>query len=75
VLPANECLRTDAARVGERNDRLKEESQLAAFDGAVQLVLGGVASEGTRAHGVVEHFDTPAPELLGVIHRRVGVAK
>ena len=58
-----------------RDDRLEEQSQLAALDRAVQLVLGRMASERTCSHRVVEHLDASAPELLGVVHRGVGVAE
>ena len=42
MLPAQQRLRADAARVGERHDRLEEQAELAALERAVQRVLGRV---------------------------------
>ncbi len=75
VLPAHERFDTGAARVGERDDRLEEQSQLVALQRTVERVLGRVASESACAHRVVEHRDATATGFLRVIHRRVRVAQ
>ena len=76
------CQRTSASAptqraVGERDDRLEEEPELAALERAVRARSRSRCAVAARARmRVVEHLDQRAlPRVLGAVHRGVGVAE
>ena len=75
MLPPQERFGADAAGVAQIDDRLEEQAQLATLERSVQGVLGRMHRDGSNAHRVVEHLDAAAAAVLGVVHRRVGVAQ
>ena len=65
VLPAHQRLGADAARVGEPDDRLEEEPELAALERAVHRVLGRVRGRRARVRIVSSNTSTrPRPSSL-----------
>ena len=60
--------------VGDADDRLVHEVELAQLDGQAQVVLELDPLRHLRAHGLVEHRHRVAPGVLGLVHGGVGVA-
>ena len=75
MLPADERLDRRDAAGGEVVDRLVDEDQLVALEALPELALERDALLETFAEPVVEDLDAPAAELLGAVHRQVGVAE
>ena len=68
---------SSAARrwVSRRDHRLVVHGELTGVDRAPQLALDAAAGRRLGPQVVVEDLDTSAAALLGVVHRRVGVAE
>jgi hypothetical protein len=75
VLPADERLGRDDAAVGDRDDRLVIEPQLALIDGTSQLVLALQAVDDARPHRLVERLIASPTALLRSVHGGGGVAQ
>ncbi len=61
--------------VVEVDHRLVVHAHLAALDGAVQLVAGAQVVDRAVVFARVEQLGAVAAQLLGAVHRRVGVAQ
>ena len=65
MVPAGEGLEPDDVAVGERDDRLVMDRQLAAIDRPAQLVLEGELRHRARVHAALEDRLPPHPLGLG----------
>ena len=75
VLPADQRLEADQRAVVEVDHRLVVHAQLAALDGAVQRVAGAQVVDRAVVLARVEQLGAVAAEVLGPVHRGVGVAQ
>ena len=75
VVPAHERLDARDAPVGELDDRLVVQRELAAVERAAQLALGARRSARAPRMRASKSSKPPRPRVLGAVHRRVGVAQ
>jgi len=59
----------------QRNDRLEEQHEFVAIQGALQVVFQLEQSDGARQKFRCEHCIAPFAELFGPVHGDVGVAQ
>ena len=73
MVPARQRLEAGDRAVFEPHDRLVEDGDFFALDGAAQVRLQGQPVGLARPHRRLEHLDAVAAAALGVIHRKLGV--
>ena len=73
MIPARQRLEAGDRAILEPHDRLVEDGDLFALDGAAQIRLQGQPIGLARPHRRLEHFDAVAAAALGVIHGKLGV--
>ena len=74
-VPAQQRLGADHAAVGQADDRLVQQLELVALDGLAQRGLEVEAGGDLLLQLVAEQLDAGAAEVLGPVHRGVGVAQ
>ena len=75
AVPPQERLGAHHPAVGEAHDRLVEELELVALDGLAQRGLEVEPGGDPLLQLVAEQLDAGAAEVLGPVHRGVGVAQ
>ena len=73
MVPARQGLEAGDRAILQPDDRLVEDGEFLALDGAPQLGLQGQAIGLARAHRWLVDVDAIAADALGVIHRELGV--
>ena len=75
MVPPQQRFEPDRGTVGERDDRLIDETELGAIERVTQRVLPVEAARGPLAQRLVEDRRPRPSAVLGLVHRRVGVAE
>ena len=75
VLPANQRFDPADLPVGQVDDRLEVQDQLAAAQRPSEVDLGAQSGDGPIPHGVVEEHGFVAATFLRPVHRGVGIAQ
>ena len=73
MVPARQRLEARDRAVLQPHDRLVEDRDLLALDGAAQLRFEREPVGLARAHRGLEHLDAVAADALGMVHRELGV--
>ena len=75
MVPAQQRLVADGTAIGQRHDGLVVRHELVADQRVAQVALHVQQRQRLASQAVVEHGGAMAATVLGVVHRRVGVAQ
>src|SRR5690349_12553234 len=73
MVPARERLEAGNRAILQPHDRLVEQADLLALDGAAQFALQRQAVLLARSHRRLVDVDAIAADALGMVHRQLGV--